>query len=844
MVTGNALFLGMFNNLAFFILLVAVYGVLYSHFKKASPRLRQAAVGLAFGLLAIACMHVKIPVAEGVIVDQRNTVVALSGAFGGPLSAVLCAFLAGSYRIHLGGTGALAGVVGVGLSALAGAVFYSRRDKIDNIYKAALSALAATVFILPGFLFYKDLPNGWVLLKAMALPYGSGVYIGLLFVGLLLARQEKSHLAQVELQASERRYRDSQERLDLALSGANEGIWDWDIENNTLHFDHRYYRIAGYSPGEFPAAFEEWEKRVHPDDIQKTQAAMENYLSGDQEMFDVQFRFLRKDGGYMWIQGRGKIVARNEHGDPVRFTGTHADISQWKRIEQSLRIHKFSFDRAAVGIYRIASDARILEVNDAAARMIGYTRAELADMSIVDIDPNVTEENWRGIWQRLLVTGADRFETAHRTKDGRNMPIEIHSNLLEYDGRQYSICFVQDITQRKQDEEKLRSLRNYLSNIIDSMPSVLVGVDREGAVTQWNRRAEQVTGIRSERARSRHLDQVFPGLTHEMDRIRTSIRERRLLRDSKVPREGLNETRYEDVTIYPLIANGVEGAVIRVDDVTERVRLEEMMIQSEKMLSVGGLAAGMAHEINNPLAGILQNASVLENRLSGDLPANHKAAEAAGTSMDAIRRYMAERKLFGMLENIRSSGRLAAGIVKNMLSFARKSDKVVSSKAIGALLDQTLDLLKTDYDMKKKYDFKQIEVIREYNDAAVPVPCEASKIQQVFMNILRNGAEAMADSKDGQKQPTFVLRVQDDGDWVRAEIEDNGPGMDEGTRRRIFEPFFTTKPPGQGTGLGLSVSYFIVTEDHDGEMSVHATESGGTRFVIRLPKQGRKNAPR
>jgi signal transduction histidine kinase len=85
------------------------------------------------------------------------------------------------------------------------------------------------------------------------------------------------------------------------------------------------------------------------------------------------------------------------------------------------------------------------------------------------------------------------------------------------------------------------------------------------------------------------------------------------------------------------------------------------------------------------------------------------------------------------------------------------------------------------------------------------------------------------------------LRVKDDGDWVRVEIEDNGPGMDEVTRRRIFEPFFTTKPVGKGTGLGLSVSYFIITEDHGGEMSVHAADGGGTLFVIRLPKRGKEN---
>jgi PAS domain S-box-containing protein len=371
-----------------------------------------------------------------------------------------------------------------------------------------------------------------------------------------------------------------------------------------------------------------------------------------------------------------------------------------------------------------------------------------------------------------------------------------------------------------------------------------VAVDRDGKVTQWNRQAEQATSVPFARAQGQPLAGVFPRLESEMERIAAAIRERRVIRDPKVPLRHRGEIRYEDVTIYPLVTNGAGGAVIRVDDVTDRVRLEEMMIQSEKMLSVGGLAAGMAHEINNPLAGILQSTSVLSNRLIGDLPANRKAAEAAGTSMEAIRSYLELRKLPVMIDNIRKSGNRAAGIVRNMLSFARKSDRVVSSHDLGGLLDQTLELVETDYDMKKRYDFKKIRIVREYDDAAEPVPCEAGKIQQVFMNILKNGAEAMAAAADPPIRPMFILRVRDDGDWVRVEIEDNGPGMDETTRRRIFEPFFTTKPVGRGTGLGLSVSYFIITEDNGGKMGVHAAEEGGTRFVIRLPKGGKATANR
>ena len=342
-----------------------------------------------------------------------------------------------------------------------------------------------------------------------------------------------------------------------------------------------------------------------------------------------------------------------------------------------------------------------------------------------------------------------------------------------------------------------------------------------------------------EAVRFQPLSHVFPRLADEMTRIQKSIRERRVISTPKMPRKAEHEIRFEDLTVFPLMADGVEGAVIRVDDVTQQVRMEEMMVQSEKMLSVGGLAAGMAHEVNNPLAGILQSVSILENRLLGDLPANRRAAEAAGITMDGLRAYLTSRKLPDMIGNIRESGTRAADIVRNMLSFVRKSNRVVTRQDLGGLLDRTVELVCTDYDMKKRYDFKQIQITRNYDPLLPPIPCEASKLQQVFMNILKNGAEAMVETVDAPDPPAFELRVKDDGDMLRVEIEDNGPGMDDNTRRRIFEPFFTTKPVGFGTGLGLSVAYFIITEDHGGEMRLQTVDGGATCFVIRLPKAGR-----
>lgn len=291
------------------------------------------------------------------------------------------------------------------------------------------------------------------------------------------------------------------------------------------------------------------------------------------------------------------------------------------------------------------------------------------------------------------------------------------------------------------------------------------------------------------------------------------------------------------MTIYPLSGNGKEGAVIRVDDVTEKVKLEEMMIQSEKMLSVGGLAAGMAHEINNPLAGMMQTANVMNSRLQNvEMPANLKAAQKIGISMGDIKTFMEKRGILQMLEVINGSGMRIAEIVSNMLSFARKSDAEAALHHPVELMEQILKLAVTDYDLKKRYDFKTIKIVKAYAKDLPMLACEGAKIQQVLLNILRNGAEAMQMANQGQ--PCFTIRISADENtrMIQIEIQDNGPGMDKAVQTRIFEPFFTTKPPGMGTGLGLSVSYYIITENHNGTMEVVSAPGEGANFIIRLPQ--------
>ena len=187
----------------------------------------------------------------------------------------------------------------------------------------------------------------------------------------------------------------------------------------------------------------------------------------------------------------------------------------------------------------------------------------------------------------------------------------------------------------------------------------------------------------------------------ETEAIQESIKSQEILRELKKPGEVDGTVVYEDITIYPLMADGDKGAVIRIDDVTEKNQMEEVMIQSEKMLSVGGLAAGIAHEINNPIAGMVQTAGVMSSRLGEnlDIPANIKAAESAGTTIEAIHQFMEARGILRMINTITESGRRANVIVDNMLNFARKGDNVKELQDLTKLLETTLALASADYNL-------------------------------------------------------------------------------------------------------------------------------------------------
>lgn len=392
-----------------------------------------------------------------------------------------------------------------------------------------------------------------------------------------------------------------------------------------------------------------------------------------------------------------------------------------------------------------------------------------------------------------------------------------------------------EVQVRSKIEKKLTGFQNYLNSIIDSMPSALIALDEQLYVTQWNQEASALSGTRLDEALNQPIFLAFEPLKPFLPQLKQTVEQHTVAKIERVTWLKDDEPRHYALTFYPLMGGAGRGVVIRIDDITQRLSLEEMMVQSEKMLSVGGLAAGMAHEINNPLGAILHNVQNIRRRLSPDLPKNLEVAEQAGIELATVNQYLQNREVPQLLDGIQQAGARAAKIVTHMLSFSRRSTRQMAPCDLPALIDQAVEIAGNDFDLAIGFDFKGQAIVRQFDPALGPVPGTANELEQVLLNLLKNAAQAIHQRENDSEPGRIILRTRLNPPWAEIQVEDNGIGMSENVRKRTFEPFFTTKEIGQGTGLGLSVSYFIITNNHKGQMEVQSTLGQGTCFTLRLP---------
>ena len=352
--------------------------------------------------------------------------------------------------------------------------------------------------------------------------------------------------------------------------------------------------------------------------------------------------------------------------------------------------------------------------------------------------------------------------------------------------------------------EELARLKEFSENIIESVNVGILAVDFDGHVTTWNSALEEITGIARERAVRRSVAEVLSRDLIEIIQAAIgdagwTIREtRHIYKYNTTTEDGRPLTLNISIAPFEAAHGVVTGALIVLENVTERAQLEEQLVQREKLSSIGLLAAGVAHEVNTPLAGISSYTQMLLQQI---------------TEADPKRR---------LLEKIHTQTVRASGIVNNLLNFSRTGDAQFREVEINHVLDDTLQLL------EPQLRNSRLEIVRHYGEDLPAAYGNASKLQQVFMNLALNARDAMP----AGGRLTITTRAVDTS--LVVDFRDTGVGIAPEHIARIYDPFFTTKEVGQGTGLGLALSYGIIQE-HGGRIFVESRPNEGAHFTIKLP---------
>ncbi len=534
---------------------------------------------------------------------------------------------------------------------------------------------------------------------------------------------------------------------------------------------------------------------------------------------------------------------RDETGRVINLIVEGRDISELKKkqtaILESEKRFRTIFENApySMSINRL-SDGKYMDANTAFLDRMDISREELLRLTPLEVGAMPVTHREEILFALRRNQNVHNLETQVHRPNGTIGHILYSGGLITLDGESCILSMTVDITELKNAQEALRRSKEMFSRLFQLSPDIItLAKEEDGTLLEVNEAFSRITGHTRDEAVGRTtlelgIFAVSSQRTEFVDILKRSGKAENFEFDL---RRSDGHVLRCSTSSKLMTLDGTPCILAITRDITHVRALQETMIQSEKMLSLGGIAAGIAHEINNPLGIVLQAVQTINLRTKVDFPKNLEAAAAIGVDLGQVDRYLKERKIDVFIRDIQGAAVRAAEIIRHMLDFSRRSESRRSVCDITTIIEHALRLASSDYDLKKNYDFKTIRIIKDFDKNLPAYECTETEIEQVLLNLLRNAAQAMADATPPTADPCISIRVRALGKGLRIEIADNGPGITQENRSRIFEPFFTTKATGAGTGLGLSVSYFIITKGHGGRMHVSSPAEGGTIFTIELP---------
>jgi PAS domain S-box-containing protein len=630
-----------------------------------------------------------------------------------------------------------------------------------------------------------------------------------------------------ERKRSEEALRSEKQKFQFLTEKSPFGMVVVDKKGAFKYINPRFTEIFGYDLKDVPDG-KTWFKRAYPDPDYRRHviASWMDELAKSQpgEKRPKTYVVHCKDGAEKFVHF---IPIQLETGDNLMFCD---DISEQmeaeKKLKESEERYRALFDRSLDCIYLHDFKGKFIDLNDAALNLLGYEKKDIAFLSLSSLISRDQFIKTEQILDELFKVGYQQNITEFRVKrkDGQEIFLEVKTSLVFHDGKPYAVQGVgRDITRRKQIEDELRKL----AMVIQYSSELVNLANLQGQMVFLNEAGSRILGIKPEEAERHHILEVVPEAYH--DAIKKEILPGLL---SGGTWEG--ELQYKNLKTGGLIdahamtfpikdpASGEIICLANVSlDITERKRaekeranLEEQLMQSQKLESIGRLAGGVAHDFNNMLAIIIGYADIVIKDLHDSNPMREKTKE------------------------ILKAAERARDLTRQLLAFARKQTLDMTHLELNQIVSGFEKMLRRT--LRENVAIK----LRLSRDSCV-FQGDMGQIEQIILNIAVNAQDAMPDGGTLVIETTTVSLEEGyikshegiaPGKYIMLGMSDTGSGMSRETQEKIFEPFYTTKEVGKGTGLGLSTVYGIVKQ-HGGHIHVYSEPGKGTSFKIYFPQK-------